>query len=215
MNLQPRLIEVAVPDRPKGVVVVLHGGASRGEHMMVSPTQLSVLRMIPVARRVARTGSDELAVFRLLNSARGWDTRHTPVDDAIWALDEVATRLGDRRPTCLIGHSLGGRAALFAAARPEVRSAVALAPWVSPSDSPTGLAGRRILIVHGTRDRIARPERSLALARRIERSATVDYVSVDGGKHAMLRHCRRFDLPAAEFAATTLLGGLGPSAASG
>ena len=54
MELKPRLIEVRVPERPEGVVLVLHGGASRRRRMMVSPTQLSVLRMIPVARRVAR-----------------------------------------------------------------------------------------------------------------------------------------------------------------
>ncbi|MEP6954153.1 MAG: alpha/beta hydrolase [Solirubrobacteraceae bacterium] len=209
MELQPRLIEVALPDRPAGAVLVLHGGARRGQRMMVSPTQLSVLRMIPVARRVARLGGRELAVFRLLNSYRGWDTRHTPVDDARWALQEIATRLGDRVPTCLIGHSLGGRAALFAAGRPEVRSVVALAPWVYPSDAPTGSSDRQILIVHGTRDRIASPQRSLALARRLQATATVRYVAVDGGRHAMLKHHRRFDSLAAEFAASTLGSGSG------
>jgi len=206
MHLQPRLIEIVVPDRPVGAVIVLHGGASRGQHMMVSPTQLSVLRMIPVAKRIARLGRHELAVFRLLNSARGWDTRHTPVDDALWALDQVATRLGERVPTGLVGHSLGGRAALFAAGHPEVRSAVALAPWLYSSDNPGGLSGREVLIVHGTRDRIASPQRSAALARHLQATTTVRYVAVDGGKHAMLKHHRRFDRLAAEFAAATLLG---------
>jgi pimeloyl-ACP methyl ester carboxylesterase len=205
MELRPRLIDVAVPVRPRGAVLVLHGGARRGRELMVSPTQLSVLRMIPVARRVAALGRGELAVFRLLNSRRGWDAGHTPVDDARWALEQMAARLGERHPTCLVGHSLGGRAALFAAGLPEVRSAVALAPWVAGGDRPSGLSGRRILIVHGTRDRIASPERSLALARRLQGTATVRYVAVDGGKHAMLRHHRRFDALAAEFATTTLL----------
>src|SRR4051812_42709123 len=101
---------------------------------MVSPTQLSVLRMIPIARRIARAGRGRLAVFRLLNSHRGWDATHTPVHDARWALDRVAEELGAHLPTCLVGHSLGGRAALLAAARPDVRSVVALAPWVYPTD---------------------------------------------------------------------------------
>ena len=95
VELQPRLIEVQVPERPEGVVVVLHGGGARRVRMMVSPTQLSVLRMIPVARRVARAGRGRLAVFRLLNSVRGWDAHHTPVRDAEWALDGIAERLGD------------------------------------------------------------------------------------------------------------------------
>jgi pimeloyl-ACP methyl ester carboxylesterase len=203
---QPRLIDVTVPDRPEGAVLVLHGGASRREAMPVSPTQLSVVRMIPIASRIGRAGKGRLAVFRLLNSQRGWGGDHTPVDDARWALERIAERLGDALPACLVGHSLGGRAALFAAGEPAVRSAVALAPWVYPSDDPPGLSGRRILIVHGTEDRIARPERSAAVARTMSRTADVGYVRIQGGKHAMLRHGGRFDGLAAEFAVTTLLG---------
>jgi predicted esterase len=206
MKLSPRLIEVHVPRDPEGAVLLLHGGASRRRGMRVSPAQLSVLRMIPIAGRVARAGRGRLAVFRLLNSRRGWDTDHTPVDDAEWALAEVAQRFDAALPVCLIGHSLGGRAALLAAGQPAVRSAAALAPWVYPTDVPAGLEGRRILIVHGTRDRIASQSRSLALARALSRHAQVGYVSVEGGKHAMLRHHGVFDRLAAEFAVTTVLG---------
>ncbi len=206
MELKPRLIEVTTPQRPAGAVLVLHGGASRRGNMMVSPAQLSVLRMIPIARRIARAGGQRLAVFRLLNSARGWDTHHTPVHDARWGLDQVAERLGERLPTCLVGHSLGGRAALLTSARPEVASVVALAPWVYPTDVPRGLAGERILIVHGSRDRIASPERSAALAERLRPEAQVGYITVDGGKHAMLKRHRLFDGLAAGFACATLLG---------
>lgn len=172
---------------------------------MVSPAQLSVLRMIPVARRVVREGGRRLAVWRLLNSARGWDTRHTPVDDVTWALAQIASRYGERLPVCLVGHSLGGRAALLAVAQPQVRSAVALAPWVYPSDVAPGLDGQRILIVHGSEDRIADPRRSSELAERLSRHARVAYVEVRGGRHGMLRRRRLFDGLAAEFAAATLL----------
>ena len=51
---QARLIPVEVPDRPTGAVLVLHGGASRRDGVAVSPAQLSVLRMIPIAARIAR-----------------------------------------------------------------------------------------------------------------------------------------------------------------
>ncbi len=172
---------------------------------MVSPAQLSVLRMVPIARRIARAGRNRLAVFRLLNSSRGWDTHHTPVHDARWALDQVAQRYGRRLPTCLVGHSLGGRAALLTASRPEVTSSVALAPWVYPSDVPHGLNGQRILIVHGELDRIASPERSAALARRLAPGAHVAYVTVDGGRHAMLRRHAVFSGLASSFARDTLL----------
>ena len=204
MELQPRLIDVRVPDDPSGVVLVLHGGASRRGDMRVSPAQLSVVRMIPIARRVARDGGGRLAVFRLLNSRRGWDASHTPVDDARWALREITERLGPL-PACLVGHSLGGRAALLTAGAPEVRGAVALAPWVYPGDVAPGLDGRRILIVHGEQDRIASPQRSAALARALRRyAAEVRYVCVPGGKHAMLRHRESFDGLAAQFAVETV-----------
>ena len=42
-------------------------------------------------------------------------------------------------------------------AGPPCRSVVALAPWVYPTDVPVGLSGQRVLIVHGSRDRIASP----------------------------------------------------------
>jgi pimeloyl-ACP methyl ester carboxylesterase len=200
--LAPKLIDVAVPARPSGAVLVLHGGASRRHSMMVSPAQLSVLRMIPIARRIARAGRGSLAVFRLLNSRRGWDATHTPVADVRWALDELAGRFGERLPVALVGHSLGGRAALLAADRPEVRSAVALAPWVYPTDVPAGLDGQRLLIVHGDQDRVASPARAAEIARRIGAA----YVSVDGAKHAMLRRHGVFSGLAGAFCTATLLG---------
>jgi dienelactone hydrolase len=201
----PKLIPVTVPRRPAAVALVLHGGASRAGSPMVSPTQLSVLRMIPIARRIARLGADRLAVFRLLNSTRGWDARHTPADDARWALDRAAEQLGERLPTCLVGHSLGGRAALLCAGEAGVRSVAALAPWLEVSDMPDVPPSRRVLIIHGSRDRIASPERSAALARRLSTRTRVSYISVEGGKHAMLGRHRVFDRLAAEFAVATLL----------
>lgn len=200
----PRLLDVSTPDRAGGAVLVLHGGGSRPGSPMVSPTQLSVLRMRPVAARVARAGRGRLAVFRLLNSHRGWDPHHTPVDDVRWALREVRGRLGDL-PVGLVGHSLGGRAALLAGTADEVRSIVALNPWVTTADT-ADLHGRHVLIVHGDRDRIASPARSRALADLLRRRAPVDYVVVPGGKHAMLRHGRRFEALAADFTRDALLG---------
>lgn len=195
-----------MPDRPEGAVLVLHGGKRRRTRPMVSPTQLSVLRMIPIARRIARAGQGRLAVFRLLNSVRGWNEQHTPVRDVHTALDQMTTRLGAPPATCLVGHSLGGRAALLACNRPEVRSAVALAPWVYPSDVAADLGGRQILIVHGSHDRVARPDRSAALARNLSRLARVGYVRVGRGTHAMVRRHDLFSGLAADFATATLLG---------
>ena len=207
MELPAQLVAVREPANPAGVVLVLHGGASRGSQVAVSPTQLSVLRMIPTARAVARAGRGRLAVYRLLNTYRGWDSSHTPVEDADRAVGVLAERFPGV-PVGLVGHSLGGRAALLAGDAPGVRSVVALNPWVYPDDS-ADLAGRRVLILHGTEDRIASIERARAVARTLSRTADVELVEVPGGKHAMLAHGREFDGRAAEFTREALLDGAG------
>jgi pimeloyl-ACP methyl ester carboxylesterase len=207
VELEPQLVAVREPADPGGVVLVLHGGASRGSQVAVSPTQLSVLRMIPTARAVAGAGRGRLAVYRLLNTYRGWDSSHTPVEDADRAVGVLAERFPGV-PVGLVGHSLGGRAALLAGDAPGVRSVVALNPWVYPDDS-ADLAGRKVLVVHGTEDRVASIERARAVARTLSRSAEVEFVEVPGGKHAMLSHGREFDGRAADFMRETLLGRTG------
>lgn len=184
-------------------MLVLHGGAARQHRMLVSPTQLSVVRMVPTARRVAREGRGRLAVFRLLNTYRGWDTVHTPLRDVAWAIAQVRAQYDDL-PVGLVGHSLGGRAALLAGAQPEVTSVVALNPWVYPDDD-ADLTGRRVLVVHGDADRIAPIDRARVVARRLARRTEVTFEVVEGGKHAMLRQGRTFDGHAAEFTAAALL----------
>lgn len=203
MEATPRLIPVREPEGATGVVLVLHGGATRGQQMMVSPTQLSVLRMIPTARRVAREGRGQLAVYRLLNSFRGWDSVHTPVRDVVWAISQVRADYADL-PVGLVGHSLGGRAALLAGGQSRVESVVALNPWVYPDDD-ADLSGRRVLVVHGDADRIAPISRAQVVAERLARRASLGFITVQGGKHAMLSQGRSFDRYAAEFTAASLL----------
>jgi hypothetical protein len=206
MERLARLVPVTMPAHPAGLVLVLHGGSARRDGKPVSSAQPPVLLMLPVARAIGRAGQGDLAVFRLLNSHRGWNRQQTPVDDVDWALGEAWRRLGGEVPGCLVGHSIGGRAALLAAGHPGVVSAVALAPWLYSSDD-ADVSGRRILIVHGSRDRIADPAKSAAAARNLASSAeAVGYVLVDGGTHAMLRRHRRFTSLAADFAAATVLG---------
>jgi dienelactone hydrolase len=108
-------------------------------------------------------------------------------------------------PVGLVGHSLGGRAALLAGDQRGVESVVALNPWVYPDDT-VDLSGRRVLFVHGTADRIAAPQRAELVARRLARNADVGFIRIPGGKHAMLRNGRAFDGYAAEFTAVSLLG---------
>jgi alpha-beta hydrolase superfamily lysophospholipase len=198
-----RLVTTHVPRDPQGIAVLLHGGASRADRSMVSPAQLSVLRMVPLAGRIARAGRRSLVVVRLLNSHRGWDSTTTPVMDATWALDRLADRFGPL-PSVLVGHSLGGRAALLAATHPMARGAVALNPWLYPTDG-ADLTGRRVLVVHGTEDRVAPIDRAEAVARRLAATAEVDFVAVPGGRHAMLRHGRTYERRATAFVIETLV----------
>jgi dienelactone hydrolase len=200
------LIDVATPVDPAGVAVVLHGGASRPHETRVSPAQLSVLRMIPVASRIAHASADRLAVLRLLNSRRGWDTQHTPVQDVKRALDEIAGRFGADMGVCLVGHSLGGRAALLSARQPQVQGVVALAPWVLPTDPIEGAGETPIVIIHGDRDRVASPAHSRQIAERLQRDGPVSYVTVKRGTHSMLRRNDAFDGLAARCAVWMLLG---------
>lgn len=189
-------------------MVVLHGGSTRGHHPVVSATQPSVLRMIPVARRIDRGGRGRLAVVRLLNTFRGWDPERSPVDDAGWAIDRLGEQYGDL-PVALVGHSLGGRAALLAGDAEPVTCVVALNPWVYATDG-ADLSGRRVLIVHGSDDEVASPTRARVVAERIGRRADVRFELIQGGRHAMLRHAAAYEKAAADFVSDTLLEGSSP-----
>ena len=105
----------------------------------------------------------------------------------------------------LVGHSLGGRAALLAVGHPAVVGAVALNPWLHPSDS-ADLAGRRVLVVHGEEDQVAPLGRVQAVLPRLRGAAGLELRTVPGAGHAMLRHGGVFERAASDFVVHTLLG---------
>lgn len=182
-------------DGPRGdvraVAVVLHGGRSRGMGP-VRATQLAVLRMQPFVSALHRAGTDcGLAVARLRYRVRGWNgSAESPVPDVRWALDQLAARFPGA-PAALVGHSMGGRAALYAAGHPSVRAVVGLAPWIEPGDPYAQLDGRRVLLAHGDLDRMTSPSGSASYAAHArEAGASVSYVSIHRERHAMLRRAR-------------------------
>lgn len=170
------------------VALVLHGGRSQST-APTSARNLAVLRMVPFANSLRRGGAEHgLAVARLRYGVRGWNgARQSPVPDARWALEQLRGRFGDV-PLALVGHSMGGRTALYVAGFPGVAAVVGLAPWIEPGDPVAQLAGRRVLLAHGTHDRMTSAAASARYARQAASVAeSVGYVSVSDEKHAMIR----------------------------
>ena len=135
---------------PQAVVLVLHGGRERSREP-VEAHHLAVRRMYPFARDIAKRLPDA-AVARLQYRVRGWNGDGADaLADVDHALGELTGRFG-AVPVVLLGHSMGGRAAVRAAGAANVRGVVALAPWLPEGEPVDQLAGRALAILHGTRD---------------------------------------------------------------
>lgn len=202
----PVLSAPHIRGRVAGAVLLLHGGKARSEER-VSRTSLAVARMRPFAAEIGRRcGGSGIATFLLRDRVRGWNGANAdPVADALWALERIEQTYGDV-PVVLLGHSMGGRAALRAAGHRHVVGVVALAPWL-PEEEPIGqLRGRSVLIAHGDADRVTDPALSRLYAERAEESGfDVEYRVIRRGDHAMLRSARVWHVLAADFAARCLL----------
>lgn len=188
---RPRLEVCVVRRPPSAAVLVLHGGYETGlAPPAPGPLNLPGLRMLPFAVGVARAvrGEKPVRVCRVRYTHRGWNgTRQDPLHDAVRALDRLRREAGDI-PVVLLGHSMGARAALHAAGHPLVRSVVGLAPWCPPGDPVTQLAGRDVVLLHSSRDRVTSPLASQSLTARARRAgARTCLVTVPGSDHAMLR----------------------------
>ncbi|HET6877020.1 MAG TPA: alpha/beta fold hydrolase [Jatrophihabitans sp.] len=188
MSSAPVLL-VDEPRTPlRALAVVLHGGRSRSTGP-VRPTQLAVVRMHPFATALRRAGAHSgLGVARLRYTVRGWnDAAQSPVPDVRWALDRLAERF-PATPVALVGHSMGGRAAVYTGGHESVRAVVGLAPWIEPGDPYEQLAERDVLFAHGDVDRMTSPPQSAAYARKAATvAASVSYISIRRERHAMLR----------------------------
>lgn len=171
----------------RAVAVVLPGG--RADSLdPTHPRHLSGVRMIPFARMLNRCGATAgLAVWSVRYRVRGWNGEEmSPVADVRWVLEQVRESHGDV-PLALIGHSMGGRTAVRVADHPNVVGVVALAPWLPKSEPVEQLRGRRLLIAHGTLDRVTSPRASERFAARAEGVAgDVTFVAVRGETHAMM-----------------------------
>ncbi len=191
----------------EAVVLVLHGGRESST-AQVRSHQLAVLRMVPFASWIAHRGQGRVAVARLRYASRGWNGAAgvpAPVRDAEWALRQLTERFPGR-PIGLVGHSMGGRTAMRIGGHPLVRGIAGLAPWLPVGEPVSQLAGRRVLLMHGTADRMTSAAGTAAFAGRIEEAgATVSLVAVEGDGHAMLRRPQLWHELSAQFVLSTVL----------
>jgi pimeloyl-ACP methyl ester carboxylesterase len=181
----PSLLTLGPRGRPRAAVVIAHGGRSQST-ARDSNLRTPALRMLPFLLDLARSGRRlGLASAQLRYRVVGYN-EGDPVADVEWALDRVAERYDV--PVCLLGHSMGARAALRAAGHPSVVSVVALAPWCPPAEPVEQLQGRTVAIAHGVRDRITDPARSLDFARRAHPAAgRLARFELRGTGHTMLQ----------------------------
>ncbi len=177
--------------RTRAVALLLHGGAETGT-APVSRWSGPPLRMVPFGWAIRRRDRT-VAIARLRYRRRGWNG---PAADPVVDVADALAAIDARRPgipVVLVGHSMGGRAAIAAAGAPAVVGLVALAPWIPPIDPVDQLAGRVVVVVHGTDDHRTSSEvssRFVARATGIAREAR--WVPIPGGDHAMLRRARRW-----------------------
>jgi pimeloyl-ACP methyl ester carboxylesterase len=200
-------LSIAAPDGTvRAVALVLHGGRANS-HAPVRARHLTVVRMTPFATSLRRAGADlGLAVARLRYVVRGWNGgAQSPVADVQWGLRQITERFPGVQ-VALVGHSMGGRAAIYSAATSSVQAVVGLAPWIEPDDPVEPVANRHVLVIHGDRDRITNPANSAAWtehARAVADSAA--YVRVSGERHAMLRRAGLWHSMATTYVLATLL----------
>ncbi|MEU9241538.1 prolyl oligopeptidase family serine peptidase [Streptomyces shenzhenensis] len=163
------------PTTVSGAVLLLPGGEEISARKPSLVWATAFVRAL--GRRLARDGRDEgLAAHVVHYRYRGWNGSEAHLaGDATWAADEVVRRYGDV-PVCLLGVGMGGRAALHAGGHEAVNSVVSIAPWLpeanaaAPEEPVRQLAGRRVLIVHGTNDERTDPELSFRLAARAKKA---------------------------------------------
>ena len=193
---------------PRGIVLVAHGGREVSTEP-VTAMQPAVLRIIPLARAIRRAvQGDGIEVRRPLFTVRGWNgVQASPVPDLARALDDIRAQF-ETVPVVLAGHSMGARAALRVAGHPAVIAVAGLAPWLPAGEPVDQLAGRRVLLAHGSADTVTSPGDTWAYADRARAVCDPAVIEVRGGDHPMLRRARLWHAIAAEFSRVSF--GLSP-----
>jgi pimeloyl-ACP methyl ester carboxylesterase len=196
----PVLTGAGAVDAAKAAVLVLHGGRANSS-AATSNRQLAVARMLPIANHLVQAGAGAgLAVYRLRFGHRGWNrTGVAAIEDTSWAIEQLRQRHGEI-PIVLVGHSMGGRAAMRVAGNDAVTGVVGLAPWLVPGEPHEQFEARRLLVVHGTVDRTTSWRGSRSFVREVRPIAIESgWIGLHGSGHGLLRRSRLVNELTADF----------------
>jgi dienelactone hydrolase len=130
----------------------------------------------------------ELSYAELRYRDRSWRAIGECMRDA----REALATLPARAQVALLGFSMGGGIAIGCAGDPRVRGVIGLAPWVPEGIPLGGLRGKRLAVVHGSRDRYlpflpgVPPEHSRrVLERAAAAGARTSHLLIQGAVHAI------------------------------
>jgi pimeloyl-ACP methyl ester carboxylesterase len=195
---------MAMDESERGCVLVLPGGMVRSD-LPARRWQLANLRMAFFAGALRRRLGSDVEVRRLQYRLRGWNSpRLDALRDAEAVLDRVRDRFDPAR-IAVVGHSMGGRVAAHLAARGDVGTVVALAPWWVGNDGDLVPTSTRLLVLHGTADTWTDPHVSRVQVERAQgRGVDARWVGFDGAGHYMVRRWRQWHRLTSEFVAEQL-----------
>lgn len=193
----PHLTRSASGRSPRGLVLMLHGGAETnvepvGERSR--PWIRSRVMMAQVRRTFHAAGLDVwLLRYRFVGWNAGRAAEPSPVEDARWALDQVRAQHG-HLPVVLLGHSMGARTSVTVADDPDVHGVVGVAPWFPPGHPVAPLTGKRLVAAHGRADRITNFGATKEFVRRAGPvAASAEFVDMGDLDHYMIRGLRRWN----------------------
>jgi len=202
----PQLERHPVDGETRGIALFCHGGTASS----IAPPKekaLSLVRMRAFEQFVRNDLGDRGIQTALVRyRVAGWNGEAADAyQDVQWSIDALRDDVGKDVPIVLVGHSMGGRAALKAGGDPQVTAVCALAPWTPPGEPVMQLRGQTVAILHGSADRWVPARLSADFAVRARRAgARVARFTTPGG-HTMLRRAHRWHA----FARDIVLAGTG------